>query len=155
MLVNRSNRVVWVSLLSLAGVVFSSCNGPLPFLSGGKLEGAVQPAPTSWAFAEDFGVIQLETRPADPYSVNIAYTVLEGALYIYAGDTETEWVKHMNADPRVRFRLGDEIYELNAERVTDGDDIAAFAKAWVGHSSIHRDPMALDTTWLYRLKARS
>jgi hypothetical protein len=148
--------VVQVLLVAVAaGVVFSACNGPLPFLSGGRLDGTVKPTPTTWAFAEDFAVIQLETRPAAPYSVNIAYTQLDGSLYIYAGDTETEWVKHMNEDPRVRFRLGDDLYELQAERVTDGDEIAAFAEAWVSHSSIHRDPMELETRWLYRLKGRS
>ncbi|MCP5040560.1 MAG: nitroreductase family deazaflavin-dependent oxidoreductase, partial [bacterium] len=69
-------------------------------------------------------MIQLETNPEDPYSVNIAYTVVDDQLYIYAGDTRTQWVENMEADPRVRFRLDDTIYELRAERVTDRNKIS-------------------------------
>lgn len=136
-------------LLSIAG-----CNGPLPFMSGGPLQGDVQPVPQSWGFAEDFGVVQLETRPEDPYSVNIAYTLMEGRLYINAGDTETEWVKHMNSNPLVRLRDDGLLYELRAERVTDATEIAAFGKAWTSHSRFHRDPADLGEVWIYQLLAR-
>ena len=98
--------------------------------------------------------MQLETRPDDPYSVNIAYTVMEGRLYVNAGDTETRWVQHMSADPRVRLRLDGVIYELRAERVSDPDELAAFARAWTSQSVFRRDPTQLDEVWLYRLVAR-
>jgi peptidoglycan/LPS O-acetylase OafA/YrhL len=54
------------------------------------------------SFEEDFGVIQLATRSEDPYSVNIAYAQRAGRLYVYAGDTETQWVKNMETNPAVR-----------------------------------------------------
>jgi len=141
-----------IALVVLLNVV--SCNGPLPFLSAGELAGDLQPTPAKWAFDDDFGVIQLETRPAEPYSVNLAYTLVDGSLYIHAGDTRTEWVRHIETDPRVRFRLNESIYELAATRVTDPAEISAFAKAWVSHSAFHRDPESLDEIWLYRLAAR-
>ncbi len=143
------------SVIALVLGLAVGCSGPLPLLSGGALSGAVAPTPAQWNFEEDYAVIQLETRPEDPYSVNIAYTLLDGSLYIYAGDTRTEWVQHMEADPRVRFRNGDVIYELRAERVLDRAEFAAFAEAWVSSSMFHRDPMELDEAWLYRLVARS
>ncbi len=146
-----SARLLAMTLFCLSAV---SCNGPLPFLSGGRLGGEVRVAPAAWSFDESFAVIQLETNPEDPYSVNIAYTVVDDQLYIYAGDTRTQWVENMEADPRVRFRLDDTIYELRAERVTDRNKISTFAKAWVSHSMIHRDPETLDEVWLYRLAAR-
>ena len=55
--------------------------------------------------------IQLETRPADPYSVNIWVIALGEHLYVHAGANRSEWVEHMEADPNVRLRVGDSIYE--------------------------------------------
>jgi len=129
------------------------CSGPLPFMSGGELSGEEEPAPKEWVFEEDFGVIQLETRPDDPYSVNIAYTQRAGRLYIYAGDTETQWVQNMQDNPLVRLRHSDVIYTLRAERVLDPDEISNFAEAWNDASIFHRDPAELDEVWLYYLTA--
>ena len=130
-----------------------ACNGPLPFMSGGELGGEETPVPRQWAFEEDFGVIQLETHPKDPYSVNVAYTQRAGRLYIYAGDTETQWVKNMETDPLVRLGHSDVIYTLRAERVVDPDEISSFAEAWSSASIFHRDPAGLDEVWLYHLTA--
>lgn len=131
------------------------CSGPLPFMSGGALEGAVEPPPPEWNFGTDYGVFQLETRPQDPYSVNLAYTILNGVFYVYAGDTETEWVRHMEVDPRVRVRHDGRIYELEARRVVEPGENATFAKRWAESSFFHRDPRELqDETWLYRLEPR-
>jgi hypothetical protein len=139
-------------LLVLAtGALATSCNGPLPFLSGGALSGQVQPAPETWALAEDFGVVQIETRPSEPYSVNVAYTQIDGHLYLNAGDTETEWVTHIAGDPSVRMRVGETIYESRAERVTESGEVAAFGTAWTDHSMFHRDPTELERVWIYRL----
>jgi hypothetical protein len=140
--------VLWIALASIG------CNGPFVLLPGGKLDGELRAAPSDWAFAGDYGTIQLETRPGDPYSVNIAYTVLDGRLYINAGDTETQWVKNMTADPRVRLRMDGVLYELRAERVTDRADILVFGEAWTSQSVFRRDPAELDPVWVYRLAAR-
>ena len=95
-----------VRLFSLLLVFsLSGCNGPFALLPGGRLDGEVEPVPSAWAFAGDYGIAQLETRPEEPYSVNIAYTVMEGHLYINAGDTETQWVKNMTVNPEVRLRV--------------------------------------------------
>ncbi len=134
--------------------VLAGCNGPLLVLPGGKLDGEVAPAPADWSRAGDSGTVQLETRPGDPYSVNLAYTVMHDALYINAGGTETRWARHIAADPRVRLRLGGALHELRAERVTDPDEIAAFARAWTGQSMFRRDPLGYDEVWLYRLAPR-
>ncbi len=132
----------------------SGCNGPIAVLPGGKLDGQVASAPSGWGFAGDYGTVQLETRPEDPYSVNIAYTVMDGSLYINAGDTETQWVKNMTANPLVRLRLDGVLYELRAERVTDSAEISAFGKAWTNQSIFRRDPAKLGEVWIYRLVAR-
>lgn len=130
------------------------CNGPMGLLPGGELNGEARPAPADWAFAGDSGIVQLETRPEDPYSVNIAFTVLGGRLYINAGDTETQWVKKIASNPQVRLRLDGVLYDLRAERVMDADEIAAFAGAWTSQSMFRRDPTRLEGVWLYRLVSR-
>ena len=130
------------------------CNGPMGLLPGGELNGGARPAPADWAFAGDSGIVQLETRPEDPYSVNIAFTVLGGRLYINAGDTETQWVKNIASNPQVRLRLDGVLYDLRAERAMDADEIAAFAGAWTSQSMFRRDPTRLEEVWLYRLVSR-
>jgi hypothetical protein len=132
----------------------SACGGPTLLLPGGQLEGEARPAPADWSSAGDYGTAQLETRPEDPYSVNVGFTVVDGRVYVNAGDTETRWVQHIAADPRVRLRIDGALYDLRAERVTDSGEIASFARAWTSQSRFRRDPTELEQVWLYRLVAR-
>jgi hypothetical protein len=131
-----------------------ACNGPIGLLPGGELDGEARRAPSDWSFAGEYGTVQLETRPEDPYSVNIAFTVLDGRLYINAGSTETRWVKNIASNPLVRLRMEGVLYDLRAERVRDPVEIAAFAGAWTSQSVFRRDPTGLDEVWIYRLVSR-
>ncbi len=142
------------SIAILLTLLVGACNGPFGLMAGGPLDGTPAPAPTDWAFAGAAGTIQLETNPAEPYSVNLAYTVIDGALYLNAGDTHTRWAQNMDADPRVRLRLDDRIYDLRAERVSDTATIEAFSVAWTGQSFFRRDPRDLEQVWIYRLLPR-
>ena len=139
---------IWIAVAAIG------CSGPVMLLPGGELSGDPTPAPSDWAFAGDYGTVQLESRPSDPYSVNIAYTIVDGQLYINAGDTETQWVKNMAADPNVRLRMEGALYELQAERVTDAAAIDAFGEAWTNQSMFRRDPRELERVWIYQLVAR-
>ena len=151
----RGGMTLLLRLLALLLVCASSgCNGPRLLLPGGRLDGDAMPAPSDWAFAGEYGTVQLETRPEDPFSVNVAFTVIGGQLYINAGDTETQWVKNIAANPLVRLRMDGVLYELRAERVMDADEIAAFAGAWTSQSMFRRDPTGLDQVWIYRLVSR-
>ena len=130
------------------------CSGPVGLLPGGELDGEAKPAPADWVFAGDYGTVQLETRPEEPYSVNLAFTVLDGRLYINAGDTETRWVKNIASNSRVRLRMDGVLYDLRAERVIDVSEISAFAEAWTSQSMFRRDPSGLEEVWIYRLVSR-
>ena len=144
-----------VRLLSLLFTLTASgCNGPFLVIPGGGLDGEAEPAPSDWSFAGDYGTVQLETRAEDPYSVNIAFTVIEGHLYVNAGGTQTQWVKNMEASPLVRLRMNGALYELRAERVTSAVEIASFGEAWTNQSMFRRDPSKLDEVWVYRLIPR-
>ena len=148
---SRHARVV---IVVLALVALGGCRGPFFVFPGGALEGETAPAPGDWSFADHYGMVELETRPEEPYSVNIAYTVLGDTLYINAGDTRTRWVQNMETNPNVRLRLDGTIYALRAERVSDTDEIARFGRAWTDQSMFRRDPTELDEVWLYRLVPR-
>ena len=145
----RSSRLS----LPLAMILLCACGGPIAVFPGGALEGPVKPPPTSFAFARDAGTIQLETRPEEPYSVNIACAVVRDALYISAGANRSRWVENMEANPLVRVRIDGTIYELRARRVTEDPEMRAFAEEWT-RNSWARDPRALDEVWVYQLEAR-
>ena len=129
--------------------------GPFLLFPGGKLDGPVEPTPASFAFASDAGTIQLETRPADPYSVNVAGAVVGDGLYVSAGDSKSRWVENMEADPLVRARVEGSVYELRARRVVDPAEIERFAVIWLSLGSWARDPTKLDgEVWIYQLAPR-
>ena len=138
----------------LLGMLALACNGPLGVLPGGELAGESRSTPPDWTGVQKAGTVQLETRPEEPYSVNISYRVVDGRLYINAGDTETEWVKHIAANPDVRLRMDGVLYALRAQRVNDRAEIARFGKAWTGDSMFLRDPAQFDEVWVYRLRPR-
>jgi hypothetical protein len=140
-------------LVLAALFVLAACKGPSALFPGGALEGPVAPVPGSFDFARDAGTVQLETRPEDPYSVNIACTVVGEGLYVNAGGTRTQWVENIEGDPRVRLRVEGTLYELRAERVTDAAEMDAFAEAWL-QNVWARDPRGYDEAFVYRLTAR-
>ena len=137
-------------------LALSACHGPIGLMSGGSLDdaGPITPAPTDWSFAGAAGTIQLETNPNAPYSVNLAFTVMNGRLFINAGGTETQWAKHIASDARVRLLMQERIYELRANRVTEHAEIEAFAEAWTGQSFFRRDPRRYDEVWIFDLTKR-
>jgi len=139
---------------TLLAFVALACNGPLGLLPGGKLSGEQRPTPPDWAGVGKSGTIQLETRPGDPYSVNVSYRVVDGRLYVNAGDTETRWVKNIAENPDVRIRMAGMLYDLRAERVDSRQEIARFGEAWTRGSMFMRDPTQFDEVWLYRMVSR-
>jgi hypothetical protein len=103
---------------------------PISMLPGGELSGTVEPVPSDWSFTDSVQVVQLETRPDDPYSVNVWGVAARGALYVAAGRGESSaWAKHVLADPRVRLRVNEDIYELRAVRTDDASERDAFLEA--------------------------
>lgn len=142
-------------ILSLTAcmLLLSACEGPFIFAPGGELSGTVTEAPETWQFQEISALAQLETRPEDPYSINLVYVQMNNELYIYAGDTRTEWVQHIEQNPMIRLRVEETIYPLRAVRVTDNDEFLEFAAIWASRSMFQRDPTQFEEVWLYRLES--
>ena len=95
------------TLFRVMGLAFffslGGCSGPLLWLPGGSLTGPEVSLSTALV-PEEGGVLALETRPEDPYSVNIGYTVIGGGIYIDPA-AERRWYQHIDANSDVRIQL--------------------------------------------------
>jgi hypothetical protein len=112
---------ILVILAAIAGTLYARRTNPIEFVSGRQLTGEVVSEPVSdWSFAKDAPTVAIETRPGAPYSVTTWCFVHEGKLYIpaSAGSTKT-WTHFAAADPRVRVKIGNQIYPGVATRITD------------------------------------
>ena len=102
-----------------------ACGGPLLVFPGGELRGeVVHERVDDWSFV-DASFVDLETRPADPYSVELNYFVRDGKLYIDPAEGR-RWLDHIREDSRVRVRFGDEIYPLQAVLVGRPGELEGF-----------------------------
>ena len=143
-----------LTLCLLISVMLTACEGPFMNLPGGKLAGTPTPVPDSWAFTDEVDTIQLETNPAEPYSVNIWVAAMGEFLYVHAGDNRAEWVANMQANPRVRLQVEDAIYELAAERVTDQAEFTRFGDAYAEKYYGRPGNENVSEAYLFRLTAR-
>lgn len=111
--------------LALFAVLGGACGGPLLVFPGGALSGTAVSEPVAdWSFVTE-RFLELETRPSDPYSVQLNYVVRDGQLYIDPAEGK-RWLEHLRADPRVRVRFGDRIYPLQAVLVGEPGELPGF-----------------------------
>lgn len=137
------------------GTLTVACD-PIVMIPGGELTGEVAPHPVSWAFTDEYDTVQLETRPDDPYSVNIWAVAAGRAIYIASGKgTESKWSKNIAGDRRVRLRVGETIYELAATEVNDDASRALFIAAAKKKYDFDPDEADASKAILYRLDPRS
>ena len=106
------------------------CEGPIAMFPGGELSGEVRPVPESWRFSDAVEEVQLETRPGEPYSVNVWGVAVGKRFFIASGrGMQNAWAQHIAADPRVRLRIGEHLFELRAVRNDDLLDRRRFLAA--------------------------
>lgn len=139
-------------LVLVAGAL--ACSQPLLLLPGGALEGETAPVPADWSSTDPVSTVQLETRPAEPYSVNIWAVDLGPYLYVHAGANRAAWVEHIEADPRVRLRVEGVLYELAAERVQAQDEFDRFSDAYEEKYGSRPRNEDVAEAYLFRLAAR-
>lgn len=117
--VSRGLAIGWVLVACMA------CGGPMLVFPGGALSGEVVAEPVDdWSFATD-SFLDLETRPDDPYSVELNYVVKDGKLYIDPAEGRT-WFDYLREDPRVRVRLDGRVYPLVAVLVGQPGELEGF-----------------------------
>jgi hypothetical protein len=141
-----------ISILSTC-FLFMAC-GPFILIPGGALDGSSSPSPADWAWTDEVSTIQLETRPEDPYSVNIWIVADGDKLYIHAGANRSAWVENMQAYPAVRVRIEDKIFDLIATRVEDQQEFDHFADGYEKKYGTRPRNSTVAEAYLYRLMAR-
>jgi hypothetical protein len=149
-MVARPDRLLAV----LLAASLSGCAGPCGLLPGGALEGRIVATPGSWGFTDEVKTVQLETRPADPYSVNVWVVAAGAHLYVHAGANRAEWVEHLEADPSARLRIGDAIYALAAVRVEEQAEFDRFSDAYERKYGRRPRNGNVAEAYLFRLEVR-
>jgi len=147
----RNSMMRALSLILL--LVLAACSEYLP-IAGGELEGTVSPLPTDWTELATTEIIQLESTGETPYSVNLWMVEVGGAPHVFAGDNRTQWVENIAGNPDVRLKVGDEIFELQAIRVTDAALFETFARTWESKYGNRPRNERVDETYLFRLVPR-
>jgi hypothetical protein len=145
------SRLLFVALLAIG---LAGCSRPFALLPGGALEGPLAPAPTDWSFSDAVNTVQLETRPGDPYSVNLWMIGIAGDAYVHAGASRSAWVENIEADPKVRLRVDGAVYELVAARVTAQAEFDRFSDAYEKKYGIRPRNENVGEAYLFRLSAR-
>lgn len=156
---------LWVGKSALIGLLFVAGCGPIGPIPGGALSGEVGPAVvTDWSFAEDVENAQLESRPADPHSVNTWFAIVDSRLYVptsmILGPKHPDgrsWVANVADDDRVRIRLGETVFDRRAVRVPDGSEEYRLARSALEAryevAPAEDDPERV--IWIFRLDPRT
>ena len=145
------SRTLALLALSIALVTFGC--GPIVMLPGGALSGTLREAPESWAFTDDVNTVQLETRPDDPYSVNIWCVRVGDALFV-GGTRESTWTRHVVENPNVRLRVNEDLYELRATEATTDEEAEGFLAAAAAKYGRELDPEMRAQAILFKLVPR-
>lgn len=140
---------VLLVLVSIAG-----CSEPFIVFAGGELSGEERTPPDDWSLLRDEETFQLETRPDDPYSVNIWAVGIGRDAYIGTGPDGTRWSGHIDANPQVRLRVGEVVYPLLARPVTNTDERRAVAHRYAEKYGMDQDENWLADALVYRLDRR-
>lgn len=127
---------------------------PLVMIPGGELSGETRSVPDDWSFSDAVETVQLETRPEDPYSVNIWGVGVEGDFYIASGKPDNAWAGHIAVDDRVRLRIDETIYEMRAERDDTPEARERFLSAAKVKYDFEPDSEEASDAILFRLVAR-
>ena len=134
-------------------LALSACSEYLP-IAGGELEGTVAPLPAHWSELATTEIVQLESTDEAPYSVNLWIAEVAGAPHVFAGDNRTQWVENIAGNPDVRLKIGEELFELRAIRVTDATVFETFAQTWESKYGNRPRNESVDESYLFRLAPR-
>ena len=122
-------------------------------IPGGQLSGEVQASPVKWIDVPE--VIQVETRPADPYSINIWGVGVGPDLYFATGEGGTTWSKYVAEDNKVRVRINDSLHEFVAISVLDPTERSTVEAAYVSKYDLDPADNWLTAGIIFRLDRRT
>ncbi len=99
--------------------LIGGCGGPVLFLAGGQLSGDEVPFSAA-NVPQETSTIQLETRPSDPYSVNVTAVVLDRKMFVDPA-ADRRWYRYLEQESNIRLKIADRP-PVYAARVTVVDD---------------------------------
>ena len=122
--------VAWIAILGFASACEPRDAQPGLWLSG-EQAGAL---PTDWAFTDEHTEIAVEV--ATPYLLSHSVTIwcaqVGGTLYIGASvPDDKNWPGWVADDPNVRLKIGDDIYVVRLDQISDETEIAAVQQAYM------------------------
>lgn len=132
-------------------VLLSAC-GPIIMIPGGAIEGTSRAVPDNWSFTDDVEVVVLETRPSDPYSVNVWAVAAGEHLYIAAAGST--WADYIQDDGRVRLQVDEQVFDLKATATDDEAELALFLAAAKKKYDFEPDADQRTSAVLFRLEGR-
>jgi len=138
-----------------AALLLVGCE-PLSFFPGGKLSGETVSTPVAdWAFTDRVKTVQLETAPADPYSVNVWCAAQGPRLWVVAARGEAgQWAKNLLADGRAVVRIEHKLYPRLAVRVRDAAEVELVAQLYAAKYASSREPTKREGAIVFRLDPR-
>jgi hypothetical protein len=108
-------------MLAAVALLLAAACGPVP---GGTLGGTPAEPPADWSDklgGKDKTFCEIESRPADPHSIQLECFLLEGNLYVnshrYVRSSwwpVESWALIWEREPAVRVRIGQELFALRA-----------------------------------------
>lgn len=120
-------------ILAMGLVLATACLNPSGRRPGLRLTGTVVEGPVSdWSFSKDYSEIQIEARTwyGIRHSVTTGCVSTGDALYVPSlNPDEKRWPKLVARDPRVRVKIGGQVFERRAIRVTDESELKAAIQA--------------------------
>jgi hypothetical protein len=141
-------------LVPLALMWLAGCSEPFIVFAGGELSGTVATPPEDWSALQKEETFQLETRPEDPYSVNVWAVGIGPDVYVGTGPDGTNWSGYIQEDPRVRLRVSDTLYPLLAQPVTEREERRRVARGYADKYGLDSDENWVKDALVFRLDRR-
>ena len=146
---------VLAGLLLLAGVAWLLRSNPVGPIAGRAVTGSEVPYPADWGFTDEHFTIAVEVRPDAPHSVTVICFVHQGDLYVPAqGGSSKNWTKYAIEDPRVRIKVGDQVFAARVNRVTDMELESLLASAAKKYDRLAEQEELPEDIWLFQIAPR-
>jgi hypothetical protein len=146
-------------IVSLMASLLTGCL-PMDETPGLRLGGTLSPAPSNFEFVSDHPTILLRAQGSIlPRVVTIWGVGFPNALYVW-GDPTSGWTQRVAQRPDVMVRIGEDAFELRAEKVSDPAEVervvAAYAEKYGEdlEAIFGRPATVEDFSLIYRLTPR-
>lgn len=153
-------RALALGLVVLAALLFAApfLDGPWGPLPGGALRaGPEADVPARWPGGAVGETVEIETRPAHPWSVTTWAVVVDDVLYVSADflNPGKRWPYAVLDDPRVVVRVAGVRYVAQATLVRDAAVVARVREAFGRKYRLAPDGLAARAdVWFFRIGPR-